>query len=141
MIILDTNVVSELMRREPNPIVEAWVSARAASSLYLSAISEAELRYGVAIMPAGRRRAIIARKMDEVLREDFAGRILAFDSDAANAYAEIAATRRAAGRPVSQADCQTAATARSRGAAVATRNIRDFAEMGVRIIDPWTSGP
>ena len=137
MIILDTNVVSELMRREPDPTVEAWVAAQAASSLFLSVIGEAELRYGVAIMPAGRRREIIARKMDEMLREDFAGRILPFDRNAATAFAEIAAARRFAGRPVSQSDCQTAATARSRGAAVATRNVRDFAGMGVRIINPW----
>ena len=83
MIVLDTNVVSELMRPAPTPAVEAWVAGWPADSLFLSAVGEAELRHGVAIMPAGRRREIIARKMDEVLREDFAGRILAFDSDAA----------------------------------------------------------
>ena len=137
MILLDTNVVSELMRPSPHPTAEAWVTRRAAASLFFSAVGEAELRYGIAIMPAGRRRDELALVIEAMLREDFAGRVLPFDSDAARAYAEIAAARRAAGRSVSQADAQIAAIARSRGMAVATRNVRDFDDMGIDIIDPW----
>ena len=90
-------------------------------------------------MPAGRRRDELVSAIQIMLREDFAGRILPFDSDAARAYAEIAAARRAAGRPASQADVQIAAIARSRGMAVATRNIRDFDGMGIDSMDPWAS--
>ena len=90
-------------------------------------------------MPAGRRRDKLASEIEAMLREDFAGRVLPFDSDAARAYAEIAAARRAVGRSVSQADAQIAAIARSRGMAVATRNVRDFDDMGIDIIDPWAS--
>ena len=137
MFVLDTNVVSELMRPAPNPGVEAWVAKRRAGQLFLSAVGEAELRYGVAIMPAGRRRDALAAAVDGLVREDFAGRVLPFDSAAARAYAGIAAARRGAGRPVHQADCQIAAIALARGMAVATRNARDFADMGIEVADPW----
>ena len=138
MIILDTNVVSELMRPAPAPAVEAWVGGREAATLFFTALSEAELHYGVAIMPAGRRRDAIDAAIGSMLRDDFAGRILPFDSEAARAYAEIAAARRAAGRPISQVDGQIAAIARSRDMAVATRNTRDFADTGIDVIDPWS---
>ena len=137
MAVLDTNVVSELMRLSPTPAVAAWVAGRSASSLFFSAVGEAELRYGVAIMPAGRRRDRLAAEIEAMLRDDFEGRVLPFDSQAARAYAEIAAARRAAGRLVPQADCQIAAIARARGMAVATRNVRHFEEMGIEVIDPW----
>ena len=137
MIVLDTNVVSELMRPSPNPAVEQWVATRPAASLFFSAVGEAELRYGVAILAAGRRRAALASAIEAMLREDFAGRVLPFDSAAARAYAEIAARRRATGRPVAQADAQIAAIARSRGMALATRNVRDFENMGIELLDPW----
>ena len=138
MIVLDTNVVSELMCPAPDPAVDAWVAGREAATLFFTAVGEAELRYGVAIMPAGRRREAIDAAIGMMLREDFAGRILPFDSAAARAYAEIAAARRAAGRPVSAADAQIAAIASSRGMAVATRNIRDFSDTGIDLIDPWS---
>ncbi|WP_419926680.1 type II toxin-antitoxin system VapC family toxin [Candidatus Poriferisocius sp.] len=137
MIVLDTNVVSELMRPLPNPAVEAWVADRAATTLFLSAVSGAELLYGIAIMPAGQRRDALETEVEAMLCEIFAGRVLPFDSDAARAYARIAASCRASGRPVSQSDGQIAAVARSRGMAVATRNIRQFEGMAVDIIDPW----
>ena len=137
MILLDTNVLSELMRPSPHPAVEAWIARRAAAGLFFSAVGEAELRYGVAIMPAGRRRDEFVSAIEAMLRKDFEGRVLPFDRDTACAYAEIAATRRALGRSVSQADAQIAAIAHSRGMAVATRNIRDFDDMGIDIIDPW----
>ena len=137
MFVLDTNVVSELMRPVPEPTVEAWVAVRRAEDMYFSAVSEAELRYGVAILPAGRRRKTLAEAVDGLVREDFAGRVLSFDSMAAQAYADIAAAQRARGRPVSQADCQIAAIAQTHGFRVATRNVRDFAGMGIDVVDPW----
>jgi predicted nucleic acid-binding protein len=136
-IVLDTNVVSELMRPAPDEAVLAWFAAQDPSQLYLSAISEAELRTGVEVLPAGRRRDALMAAVDAMVAEDFADRLLAFDSDAAKAYASIAAERRSAGRPISGADCQIAAIARARGAGVATRNVRDFAGCGIDVVDPW----
>ena len=138
--LLDTNVVSELLRPAPNPAVESWVAGHHAADLHFSAVGEAELRYGVAVLPAGRRRDALALAIEAILGEDFEGRVLPFDSGAAREYADIAASRRAAGRPVAPADCQIAAIARSRGLTVATRNIRDFAEMEKELVDPWVSG-
>ncbi len=139
MIIVDTNVVSELLRPIPDPRVEQWLAAQDGHDIYLTAISEAELRYGVAIMDNGKRRDALAEAIDRILVEDMAGRILPFDSAAAGEYATIAAIRRATGRPIAQADCQIAAIARTHGAAVATRNIADFEGCGVNLIDPWTT--
>lgn len=137
MIVLDTNVVSELMRKAPGPAVVAWALGYATEDLFFSAIGEAELRYGAAIAPPGRRRDTLLSDIEATLREAFENRILPFDSGAARAYAEIVSTRRAAGRPASQSDSQIAAIARSRGMAVATRNVRDFEGTGVAIVDPW----
>ena len=137
MILLDTNVISELLRAVPEPKVEAWLAAQDGAEVYLSAVSEAELRRGVAVMPAGRRRDALTAAVDGILREEFRGRILPFDSPAAIAYAAISAERRAAGRPISQFDALIAATARAHGAAVATRNTQDFEGCGIEAIDPW----
>jgi len=137
MIILDTNVVSELLRPAPSPAVEAWLAAQDGASIFFTAIGEAELRLGVAILPAGRRRTSLAEAIDAVLGEDFRGRILPFDTAAAQAYAAIAADRRTAGRPISQFDCQIAAIARNRQAVLATRNTVDYEECGIEVIDPW----
>ena len=137
MILLDTNVVSELIRPNPNPKVEAWLAEQYSANVFLSVISEAELRYGVAILPAGMRRDSLAAEIEGVLCEDFAGRILTFDSESARAYAVIAADHRAAGLPIHHADCQIAATARARGAKIATRNVADFHRCGVDVINPW----
>ena len=139
MILLDTNVVSELMRSSPEPAVEAWIAGHPVEDLFFSAVGEAELRYGVAVMPTGRRRDRLASEIEAMLREDFEGRVLPFDGASARAYAEVASVRRAAGRPAPLADCQIAAIARSREMAVATRNVRDFEDMGIDVIDPWTS--
>lgn len=138
MVVLDTNVVSELIRPSPSPVVQAWVAGQEAKNLFFSAVSEAELRYGLETMPESRRKNALTVEVEGMLREDFIGRILPFDSEAARSYAKIAADCRTAGRPVSLADCQIAAIAHSRGMAVATRNIRDFAGMGIKLIDPWT---
>ena len=137
MIVLDTNVVSELMRPSPSPAVAEWVAGHDATDLFLTAIGEAELLAGVAVMPAGRRRDAVSSAIEAMLREDFAGRILPFDSGAARSYAAIVATRRRFGRPLSKFDGQIAAVAHSRSMAVATRNTRDFDDTGVDLIDPW----
>lgn len=101
-------------------------------------VSEAELRYGLAIMVSGKRRDGLAVGLERMLGTGFANRILPFDSGAARAYAEIAAARRRMGRPVPEADCQIAAIARSHGMAVAPRNVGDFSDTGIEVIDPWT---
>lgn len=139
MYLIDTNVASELMRPEPMTAVAAWIAERDAQEMYLTAVSEAELRYGVAILPAGKRRSALEAAMARWFDQGFIGRILPFDSAAARAYAEIAAGRRDAGRPIGEADCQIAAICRSRGAVLVTRNVRDFEDTGVKIIDPWAA--
>ena len=137
MILLDTNVVSELMRKSPDPAVEVWVASHTVEDLFFSAVGEAELRYGAALMPVGRRRDTLVSDIETMLRAAFDNRILPFDSGAARAYADIAAARRFAGRPVAPADGQIAAIARAREMAVATRNVRDFSDTGIDVIDPW----
>ena len=139
MFVLDTNAVSELMRPAPDPAVASWVAGLTTATLFLAAITEAELRFGLAVMPPGRRRDGLAAGLERMLRPGFANRILPFDSAAARPYAEIAAARRASGRPVSHPDNQIAAIAHSRGMVVATRNIRDFEGMGVALINPWVN--
>lgn len=139
MILLDTNVLSELMRPAPDPAVERWLAAQPDASLFISAITEAELRYGAALLPSGKRRSALTAEIDGMLEEDFDGRILPFNRLAAQAFAVIAADRRQAGRPISQADAQIAAIARSRGAALATRNVPDFDGCGVEVINPWSA--
>ena len=141
MFAIDTNVASELMRPNPAPAVAVWIAERDAGEIYLTAVSEAELRYGVAILPAGKRRNALEAAMTRWLDQGFRERILPFDSAAARAYAEIAAARRDAGRPLGEADCQIAAICRSKGAVLVTRNVRDFEGTGVNIIDPWRADP
>lgn len=137
MLVIDTNVASELMRPAPNPAVAAWIAERDGAEMYLTAVSEAELRFGVAILPAGRRRNAVEAALRRWLDLGFVERILPFESGAARAYAETAAARRQAGRPIGEADCQIAAITRSRGAVLVTRNVRDFEGTGVEVLDPW----
>lgn len=138
MLVLDTNVASELMRPEPASAVATWIAERDTQEMFLTAVSEAELLYGIAIMPAGRRRERLTATMNQWLELGFSERILPFDSAAARAYAEIAADRRLTGRPIGEADCQIAAISRSRAAILVTRNVRDFEGSGVDVVDPWT---
>lgn len=138
MILLDTNVLSELMRPAPDAAVERWLTAQPDTSMFISAITEAELRYGAALLPSGKRRSMLTAEIEGMLDEDFGGRILPFDRLAAQAFAAIAADRRAAGRPISQADAQIAAITRSRGASLATRNVPDFDGCGIEVINPWS---
>jgi predicted nucleic acid-binding protein len=137
MILLDTIVRSELMRPAPEKGVEQWLADQPDASVFISSITEAELRYGVALLPFGKRRSTLAVVIEDMLSEDFTGRILPFDSAAAVAFAEIASSRRQAGQPIAQADAQIAATARSRGAVLATRNTPDFEGCGLELINPW----
>ena len=137
MIVIDTNVVSELMRQTPAPAVMAWFSAQDSADLYLTAVSKAELRAGVAIQPAGRRRERLAAEVGAVVEQDFAGRVLPFDSAAARTYAAITASRRSVGWPILEADCRIAAIARASDAAMLTRNGADFEHRGIAVIDPW----
>lgn len=137
MILLDTNVISELMRASPAPAVLDWFGTHDAGDMFISAVTEAELRTGVAILPDGQRRDRLQAALDAMIDEDFLGRVLPFDSGAARAYAQIAAGRRAAGRPIAEADCQIAAIARAQGAPVATRNVKDFDGCGVDVLNPW----
>ena len=136
-VLLDTNIVSELLRPTSNPAVETWVGEWPATDLYFSAVGEAELRYGVSILPMGRRRDALVSAIEAILREDLDDRILPFDSAAAREYADIAAVRRAAGRPVAPADCQIAAIARSCGMLLASRNVRDFEGIDIEVVNPW----
>ena len=136
-VLLDTNVVSELMRKVPDPVVAVWAAGHRLEDLFFSAVGEAELRYGVAILPAGQRRETLLSDIERMMDEAFGSRVLPFDSGAARAYADIAAMRRSAGRPVGPADCQIAAIARSRHMALATRNVRDFEDVDIEVVDPW----
>lgn len=137
MILLDTNVISELMRPEPAQAVLDWFGQRDAADLFISAVTEAEIRTGVAYISKGRRRDQLQSAIDAMIDQDFQGRVLPFDSTAAKAYAEVAAQRRAAGRPIAEADCQIAAIARAADAPVATRNGKDFEGCGIDLINPW----
>lgn len=139
MVVIDTNIVSELMRAEPSAEVLVWMDERPPRELFVTAVTEAEVRTGIALLPEGKRRRGLAEACERAFGSLFAGRVLPFDSDAARFYAEIVTARRVLGRPVSQADAQIGAIARSRGMAVATRNIRDFQNTGVDVFDPWGS--
>ena len=137
MIVLDTNVLSEAWRPAPSPAVMGWMRSQPAAALFTTTITEAELLYGIALLPEGKRRRSLEAVVALIFAEELAGRVLPFDSAAAREYADIAATRRRAGRPIAEADAQIAAIARSRGAAVATRNVEDFAGCGLTVVSPW----
>ena len=137
MIILDTNVLSELIRKPLSQSVSRWISRHPATSLFTTVITEAELLFGVALLPNGRRRNLLTELAKQMLAQDFADRVLPFDGAAAQAYAPIAAARRQQGRPIAPFDAQIAAIALSRGATLATRNVADFERTGVGVFNPW----
>lgn len=137
MIVLDTNVLSELMRPTPDRAVVDWVDAVPADELATTAVTAAELLYGVARLPTGRRRSRLADAVGAVLEVDFRGRVLPFDLLAAVEYAEVVRAREASARPVGVADAQIAAICRLLGASLATRNVADFTGTGVEVVDPW----
>ena len=137
MTILDTNVLSELMRPNPSPRVVAWVAKQPATELFTTSITEAEIFYGIELLAKGKRREGLLVAAEAMFAEDLAGRVFGFESDAARFFSKIAAHRRALGRPISHADAQIAAIARVRSAKLATRNVEDFEDCGVDVVDPW----
>ena len=139
MIVLDTNVISELMRPAPQPAVLAWVAGQPRSSLCTTLFCQAELLYGVAALPAGKRRTALAEATERLFAEDFAGRVLAFSATAAALYADIVVARRQAGRPIEVLDALIAATALAAGADVATRDTGGFEGCGLKTINPWVA--
>lgn len=136
-ILLDTNVVSELMRPMSSPAVLNWISKQPALHLYTSSITVAEILYGIEVLPHGQRRRELLEGAERMLTKVFAGRILAFDEAAARSFSQIAAHRRRNGRPIAEMDAQIAAIASVHDALLATRNTSDFEQCGVRLINPW----
>lgn len=141
MIILDTNVISELMRPAPDANVVGWLSAQPGASLFTTAIAVAEIHYGVRLLPGGKRRVALEQLAAEIFTIDLGGRILAFGSDAAELYGSLAADRRRLGQPISTQDAQIAAIARSFSATLATRNEADFEHCGLVVVNPWEPQP
>lgn len=139
MIVLDTNVLSEIVRPAPELQVTAWMAGQPRAALFTTTITRGELLYGVHLLEDGRRKTALREAVRDIFAVDLAGQVLAFDNDAADAYAEIAASRRAVGKPISQFDAMIAAITRSRGASLATRNGKDFVDCGIQVINPWTA--
>jgi predicted nucleic acid-binding protein len=137
MIVLDTNVLSEALRPSPSDAVMRWLAAQAPAEIFITTITQAELLYGVALLPAGRRRTRPHAVIEKLFSDEFSGRILPFDEESAPWFAKIVSGREAIGRPISQFDAMIAAISLSRRAAVATRNTSDFDHCGVRVINPW----
>ena len=137
MLVLDTNVISEMMKALPSPRVMEWWSQQQSVELFTTTITVAEILYGIEILPRGKRRDSLRTEAEIVFNQDLAGRILPFDEEAARVFPEVAGGRRALGRPIAELDAQIAAIARSRNAALATRNIADFEGCGVRLVNPW----
>jgi len=140
VIVLDTNVISELTRHNPAPRVISWLDALTTAEVVTTAITAAELLYGVARMPDGRRKTELAAAVHGLLNEDFQGRVLSFDQPAAERYADIVTGRERLGRPIGAADAQIAAICRTIEATLATRNTDDFQETGLQLINPWKPG-
>jgi toxin FitB len=137
VILLDTNVISELVRPSPDPAVESFLRRQPPEAVFTSAVCEAEIRYGLARLPRGRRWDDLTNRVAVLLATGFPDQILPFDSACAILYGEIRANREAAGKPIAVEDGMIAATARSRGAIVATRNVTDFEACGVDVVNPW----
>jgi toxin FitB len=136
MIVADTNVVSEMMKAQPNAALAHWAEDRPSSTIYTTAITVAEIRYGIERLPGGKRRSALAAAADAVLSQ-FGDRVLPFDGHAADEFGRIMAERQRAGKPIGAFDAQIAAIARSHGATLATRNVRDFDGCGVELVNPW----
>jgi toxin FitB len=139
MIVLDTNVLSEALRPVPEPSVLDWLAHQPRASLFTTAVTRGEILYGIRLLSDGKRRQGLWDAASKIFDEDFAGHVLSFDSDAADMYAEIAASRRIAGKPISQFNAMIASMARSRGAFLATRNVKDFDNCGIEVVNPWTA--
>jgi toxin FitB len=140
VIVLDTNVISELARRVSDPGVLSWLDSLAVFDVATTAITAAELRYGIARLPDGHRKRELTMTIRGILTEDFHGRVLPFDEGSSVQYADIVASRERIGRPVGVADAQIAAICRDLGAILATRNTADFEETGIELVNPWKLG-
>ena len=139
MIVLDTSVLSEALRPLPEPSVLDWLAKRPRASLFTTTVTQGEILYGIRLHSDGKRQRGLWDAAKRIFSEDFAGQVLSFDSDAADMYAQIAAARRIAGKPISQFDAIIVAITCSRGATLATRNVQDFEDCGVEIVNPWTA--
>lgn len=137
MIVLDTNVISEVFNPLPNAKATAWLQQQADGEIFTTVITRGELLFGAHILPQGRRRDTLLAGLLRIFDVRFPHRVLPYDEAAADAYAEIAAQRRARGRPSSQSDMMIAGIVRSQGAKLATRNVRDFEDCGIALVDPW----
>jgi toxin FitB len=137
MIVLDTNVVSELMRVEPESAVLSWIQQNSGGSLYTTTVTVAEIRYGIARLPEGRRRESLHEAANEIFAA-FPRQVLPFDLAAANAYAAVVTVRENLGTPIDGFDAQIAAICRSQAATLATRNTKDFTDTGIAVVNPWT---
>lgn len=138
MILLDTNVLSALMQREVDLAVTAWLDSQPPESIWTTSVTVFEIRFGLEILAAGRRRRMLEEAFDKTLEEDFDGRIVPFDEASANAAGRIAAERRRAGQTIEIRDVQIAGIAMARKATIATRNVRHFKELGPELINPWS---
>jgi len=137
MLVLDTNMLSAMMSVEPIRKVADWILDQPSEEMFTAAVCQAEILSGISILPNGRRRATLEEAARAMFADDFHGRVLPFDTEAAAAYAEVFANRRKAGRPAGTVDLMLAAIARVRGASVVTRNVADFEGVGLTIINPW----
>jgi len=137
VIVLDTNVLSALMRTEPDAAVLAWLDRQASDAVWTTAVTVFEVRIGLGLLPAGRRRKALEAAFERLLAEDLEHRVLGFDASAAVQAARLAAARQKAGRTVDLRDTQIAGIASARRATLATRNVRHFADLDVAVVDPW----
>ncbi len=140
MIVLDSNVVSELMRAVPSDVVVAWIEAQPAGHLCTTSVTVAEVHYGIARLPTGQRRALLQTAADDIFAT-FSEQVLAFDADAARHYADVVVEREHVGAPISGFDAQIAAVCRRRQAWLATRNTDDFRHLGLALLNPWIEDP
>ncbi len=135
--VLDTNVISELMKPKGSRLVKDWVAEQSRKSLFTTSINQAEILYGIAILPQGKRQEALLKAARLMFREDFAGQILFFDSKSAGLFAQLAANRKQKGQPISQADAQIAAICLGHKSKIVTRNVDDFTNCEILIINPW----
>ena len=141
MIILDTNILSEVLKPNPSPVVMLWLSAQDRLRVFTTVITQAEVLYGIALLPPGKRHSQLSDAIHKIFAQEFESRLLDFDSAAARLFPDIVVGRQKIGRPISQFDAMIAAIAQAERATVATRNTNDFERCGIRIINPWNPAP
>ncbi len=137
MIMLDTNVLSGLMQQQPDPQVVAWLDGQSAESIWLNSVTLFEIRFGLALLTSGRRKKLLHERFEELLQDDLQNRVLLFDTNAAAQAAQLAADRKAGGRPIDMRDTFIAGIALAHKAILATRNIRHFSDLSVTVVNPW----